>query len=43
MRLANDTSKTTDEEILMNIRYYYSKLSELAIDYKPKNIYLKSE
>jgi hypothetical protein len=42
MRLANDISKTSDEEILMHIRYYYWKLAELAIDYKPKKIYLQN-
>ena len=40
MRLAQDTSKTTDEEILMHIRYYYGELAKMAIDYKPKKIYL---
>lgn len=40
MRLAQDTSKTTDEEILMHIRYYYGELAKMAVDYKPKKIYL---
>ena len=41
MRLALDTSKTPDEEILMHIRYYYRELAKMAIDYKPKKIYLQ--
>lgn len=41
MRLANDTSKTTDEEILMYIRYYYWKLDEMLITYNPKKIYVQ--
>lgn len=40
MRLANDTSKTTDEEILMHIRYYYGELDKMLLDFKPKAIYL---
>lgn len=40
MRLAQDTSKTTDEEILMNIKYYYWELSKMAIDFKPKKYFL---
>lgn len=40
MKLANDTSKTTDEEILMHIKYYYWELDRMIIDYKPKKIYL---
>jgi hypothetical protein len=39
MRLAIDTSKTTDDEILMHIRYYYEELDKMLIDYKPKKIY----
>lgn len=40
MRLAQDTSKTTDQEILMHIQFFYRELSEMAVDYKPKKIYL---
>lgn len=43
MRLAQDTSKTTDDEILMHIRYYYSELDSMIIQYKPKKIYLHSD
>lgn len=41
MRLANDSSKTTDEEILMHIRYYYWELSKMWIE-TGKKIYLTS-
>ena len=40
MRLAQHSSKTTDEEILMHIRYYYGELAKMALDFKPKKIYL---
>ena len=40
MRLASDTSKTTDEEILMHIRYYYWELGRMAIEFNWKKIYL---
>ncbi len=40
MRLANDSSKTSDEEILMYIRYYYGELTKMAVDFKPKKMYL---
>ena len=39
-RLARDTSKTTDEEILMHIKYYYGELDKMLLDFKPKSIYL---
>lgn len=39
-RLALSTEKVTDDEILCYIRILYNALSELAIDYKPKKIYL---
>ena len=41
MRLTNDTSKTTDEEILMHIKYYYSELDRMLLDFKPKKIYVQ--
>ncbi len=40
MRLTNDTSKTTDEEILMHIKYYYGELDKMLLDFKPKKIYV---
>ena len=40
MRLAQSTEKTTDEEILWYIRIYYKELSDMAVDFKPKKIYL---
>ena len=39
-RLAQDTSKTTNEEILMHIRYYYGELGRMAIEFNWKKIYL---
>lgn len=39
-RLALSTDKTTDEEILSYIRWLYNDLSDMAVDFKPKKIYL---
>lgn len=41
--LANSTDKVSDEEILDYIRFYYTELAKMAVDFKPKKIYLKSE
>ena len=40
MRLANDTSKTTDAEILTYVKTYYHELSEMAVIFKPKKSFL---
>ena len=40
-RLAQSTEKTTDEEILSYIRWLYNDLSYMAVDFKPKKIYLQ--
>jgi hypothetical protein len=46
MRLANDTSKTTDDEILGYIRIYYVLLSDIGLsseDIGIKKYYLRDE
>lgn len=40
MRLAQSIEKTTDEEIICNIKLLYKNLDEMCIDYKPKKIIL---